>query len=231
MYNTCMKCAFWGKNIEPLYNHIKDIEGLNIVDVNIYDDDIWKDSDVTFIVCEIVNEVDLGKFKSVLSGANKNTNVVFPIIISQNTIEKKALNVNPSKFKSKEEMYDYIVNAIKSITESVTIQGLVNLDVEDLNSVLEISDNWGFTYGESLGNNALMDAINIAINKKEQELSKTKAIIFDVSAGSEDNISMYKIQEGSEVLHDKCNGANILWGAKVNAALGNKTKVYIWLLS
>ena len=226
-----MKCAFWGENIEPLYNYIKDIEGLNIVDVNIYDDDIWKDTDVSFIVYEIVNEDDLGKFKSVLSGANKNTNVVFPIIISQNTIEKKALNVNPSKFKSKEEMYDYIVNAIKSITESVTIQGLVNLDVADLNSVLEISDNWCFTYGESLGNNALMDAINMAINKKEQELSKTKAIIFDVSVGSEDNISMYKIQEGSEVLHDKCNGVNILWGVKVNDELGEKVKVYIWLLS
>lgn len=231
MYNTCMKCAFWGKNIEPLYNYIKNIEGLKIVDVKIYNDDIWKDTDVSFIVCEVVNEDDLINFKSVLSSANKNTNVVFPIIISKNTIENKVLNVNPSKFKSKEEMYDYVVNAIKSITESVTIQGLVNLDIEDLNSVLEISNNWDFTYGESFGTNSLLDAINMAISKKEHVFPKTEAIIFDVSAGSEDNISMAEIVDGSDLLHNKYEKANILWGAKVNTELGNKIKVNIWLLS
>ncbi len=228
--DTCMKCAFLGKNIEPLYNHIKNIEGLKIAEVNKCDDDIWKDIEVAFIVCEVTNEEDFAQFKSVLNNANEKTNVVFPIIISQNIIHKKVLNVNPSKFESEDKMYEYVVNSIKSITESVTVQGLVNLDVEDLNNVLEFSDNWDFAYGESSGDNALLDAINMAISTKGQELSKITAIIFDVS-GSEDNISMYKIQEGAEMLHDKCDGVNILWGAKVNNDLGDKIKVYIWLLS
>lgn len=228
--DTCMKCAFLGKDIEPLYKHIKNIEGLKMAEVNKCDDDIWKDIEVAFIVCEVTNEEDFAQFKSVLNKANEKTNVVFPIIISKNIIHKKVLNVNPSKFESVEEMYDYVVNAIKSITESVTVQGLVNLDVEDLNKVLSYSDNWDFAYGESSGDNALLDAINMSISTKGQELSKTTAIIFDVS-GSEDNISMYKIQEGAEILHDRCDGANILWGAKINHCLEEKVKVYIWLLS
>lgn len=228
--DTCIKCTFLGKNITPLYNHIKIIKGLKMAEENKYDDDIWKDIEVGFIVCEVATEEDFEQFKSVLNNANKKANAVFPIIISQNTIHKKVLNVNPSKFESVEEMYDYVVNAIKSITESVTVQGLVNLDVKDLNKVLDFSDNWDFAYGESVGDNALLDAINMAISTKGQKSSKVTAIIFDVS-GSEDNISMYKIQEGSELLHDKYDGANILWGAKVNNDLGDKIKVYIWLLS
>ncbi len=201
-----------------------------MAEVNKCDDDIWKDIEVAFIVCEVTNEEDFAQFKSMLNCANKKTNAVFPIIISKNIIHKKVLNVNPSKYESDEEMYAYVVNAIKSITESVTVQGLVNLDVEDLHNVLEFSDNWDFAHGESSGDNALLDAINMAISTKGQELSKVTSIIYDVS-GSEDNISMYKIQEGAEMLHDRCDGANILWGAKVNNGLEEKVKVYIWLLS
>ena len=110
--DTCMKCVLLGKNIESLYNYIKNIEGLNIVDVNIYDDDIWKDTDVSFIVCEIVNEDDFGKFKSVLSGANKNTNVVFPIIISKNTIEKNSECISDcsyNRYSPRWSIYSFVV--------------------------------------------------------------------------------------------------------------------------
>lgn len=226
-----VKCVIVGRNEKRLYNQLDNISGLEMDAGNVTDKEIWKDVSVGFIVANLTDDKTLNEFDQIRENATKTVDLVLPIIISDNKIEGKVLNVPPSSFESEEEMYVYIENAIKSIVEIVRAPGWIKVEIEDVKHVLETSSAWDFVYAEGTGDNAILEATKEAINKTKLEINSIKAAIYNIN-GRRENIELDKYLEATESLHDKCDCIDkIIWGTIEDDSFWDNIKVIIWLTS
>ena len=160
--------------------------------------------------------------------------VLIPIVISAEPIDISAslLTIKPENYTEESEIYKDIYYAIKSMYNLVCLSGLVNLDMCDVQTFCKDKKKLLLATGAAKGENASLTAVNEAIDKLTKQNKNAKSIGKDVLmnvTGCEDNISMYEIQEASEVLCDWLDNkkATIIWGASVDDSLGDMIRVSI----
>ena len=108
------------------------------------------------------------------------------------------------------------------------------MDVADLAGICQDKKNLIFAMGEASGENSCMTAAEKAINKIDKQRGNAKGKVRDVLlnvTGSEDNLSMYEIQEVSGTVYDWLDDeqATIIWGATIDDSLDDRIRVSILL--
>ena len=122
-----------------------------------------------------------------------------------------------------------ILPIVKLIYVMLTEPGLIGLDYADVKTVLQDGGEAVFAFGEDVGENASVNAVKAAINNSPLKtiFKDSKRILLNFM-GSSDNISMFEINEGFQVLLELAHpNANILFGANLDDSMGENISVTI----
>ncbi len=128
---------------------------------------------------------------------------------------------------------DTLSVAAKSIAEIITVHGLINLDFNDVKTVLKDGGvaimSTGYGEGEGRVKKAIDDALNSPL-LNENDVFNSKKILLSISfAGSKDGKDSLMMEEMNDIndFMAKFGDFEIKWGLAVDPELGKKVKVTI----
>ena len=128
---------------------------------------------------------------------------------------------------------DTLSVAAKSIAEIITVHGLINLDFNDVKTVLKDGGvaimSTGYGEGEARVRKAIEDALNSPL-LNENDVFNSKKILLSISfSGGKDGKESLMMEEMNDVndFMAKFGDFEIKWGLAVDPELGKKVKVTI----
>jgi len=128
---------------------------------------------------------------------------------------------------------DTLSVAAKSIAEIITVHGLINLDFNDVKTVLKDGGvaimSTGYGEGEERVKKAIEDALNSPLLNDNDVFNSKKillSIAFNEEKGGNDNFMMEEMNYVNDFM-DKFGDFEIKWGVAIDPELGKKVKVTI----
>ncbi len=125
---------------------------------------------------------------------------------------------------------EVLMRSIKGITEIVTKPGLVNLDFNDIKTVMNGGGVAMMGLGESQAENRAEEAVEEAINSPllEVDVSDASAALVNVTGGSD--MSILEAEQVSEYVQERISpNARIIWGATIDESLERRLRVMLVL--
>jgi len=123
---------------------------------------------------------------------------------------------------------DVLNTAAKGIAEIITVTGNVNVDFEDVNTVMKDSGVAIMGTGTAQGENRAMDAIQMAITSpllNDNNIKGAKNMLLYIISGT-DEISMDEVGEITDyVQHEVGSTADIIWGNGYDESLDDKISI------
>ena len=128
---------------------------------------------------------------------------------------------------------DTLSVAAKSIAEIITVHGLINLDFNDVKTVLKDGGvaimSTGYGEGEDRVKKAIDDALNSPL-LNDNDVFNSKKILLSIAFSSQkegkDNFMMEEMNYVNDFM-DKFGDFEIKWGVAIDPELGKKVKVTI----
>ncbi|AGB04040.1 cell division protein FtsZ [Aciduliprofundum sp. MAR08-339] len=123
---------------------------------------------------------------------------------------------------------EILMRSIKGLAEMITKPGLVNLDFNDLKTIMKGGGVAMIGLGESDSENRAEDAIKEALNSPliEADISEATGALINVVGG--ENMTVKEAESVAEYVQSHISkGARIIWGASIDPALGNTLRVMV----
>ena len=124
--------------------------------------------------------------------------------------------------------------AAKSIAEIITVHGLINLDFNDVKTVLKDGGvaimSTGYGEGEDRVKKAIDDALNSPLLNDNDIFNSKKillSIAFNEEKGGNDNFMMEEMNYVNDFMDKFGSDFEIKWGVAIDPELGKKVKVTI----
>ncbi len=160
-------------------------------------------------------------------GLERLRNIADTVIVIPNDrlleiVPKLSLN---AAFKVADEV---LMRSIKGITEIVTRPGLVNLDFNDIKTVMKAGGVAMIGLGESDDDDAAVTAVNEAINSPliDLDIREATAALVNVTGGPD--MTVTEAEQVAEIIHSKISsGARIIWGAAIDETLERTIRVMV----
>ena len=153
-------------------------------------------------------------------------NVDTLIIISSDKLRDSYGNMKLTEAFKKAD--DILTTAAKGIAEIITVTGYVNVDFEDVKTVMKDSGKAIMGTGRASGENRAEEAIKLAINSpllNDSDIEGAKNILLYITSGS-DEVSLDEVVEITEYVQNTCgNCSDVIWGNGVDESLGNDISV------
>lgn len=127
---------------------------------------------------------------------------------------------------------DVLTSAAKGIAELITVPGYVNIDFEDVKTVIEKSGKAIMGSATAEGEGRARQAIDEAMSSpllNDNDIKGAKNILLYIMTGDEE-IKMDEITEITEFVHQECGGdfdADVIWGNGRDESLGSKIGITI----
>ena len=129
-------------------------------------------------------------------------------------------------FKKADEV---LLNAVRSISELITIPGLINLDFADVKHIMAESGLALMGTGEGGGENRAVEAANMAISSPLLEnvaIDGAQGVLINITSGPD--ISMNEISEAVSLVQDVvAETANIIFGVVINQRMTDKVRITV----
>ena len=123
--------------------------------------------------------------------------------------------------------------AVRSITEIITVHGLINLDFNDVRTVLKDGGvaimSTGYGEGEGRVKKAIQDALHSPL-LNDNDVFNSKKILLNISFSEDENndgLMMEEMNDVHEFMAKFGKDYKIKWGLAVNPEMGKKVKVTI----
>jgi cell division protein FtsZ len=160
-------------------------------------------------------------------GLERLRNIADTVIVIPND---KLLELVPrlplnAAFKVADEV---LVRAIKGITELITKPGLVNLDFNDLRTIMKGGGVAMIGLGEGDEDDRIDHAVDEAINSPliDVDITGASGALINVTGG--ENMTVSEAERVAEIIQSKISpNARIIWGAAIDPALRDKVKVMV----
>jgi cell division protein FtsZ len=160
-------------------------------------------------------------------GLERLRNIADTVIVIPND---KLLELVPrlplnAAFKVADEV---LVRAIKGITELITKPGLVNLDFNDLRTIMKGGGVAMIGLGEGDEDDRIDHAVDEAINSPliDVDITGASGALINVTGG--ENMTVSEAERVAEIIQSKVSpNARIIWGAAIDPALHDKVKVMV----
>ena len=153
-----------------------------------------------------------------------DTVIVIPNDKLLDLVPRLSLN---AAFKVADEV---LMRSIKGLTEVITRPGLVNLDFNDVKTIMKGAGVAMIGLGESdaPGDERIMEALDQALNSPllEVDISEANGVLVDVIGGTDMTIAEAE-RVAEEVQSRVGPNARIIWGAAVDPALDKTVKIMI----
>jgi cell division protein FtsZ len=148
------------------------------------------------------------------------------LIISNDRLREQYGNLKLSEAFSKAD--DILTTAAKGIAEIITVTGYINVDFEDVKTVMKDSGVAIMGSGLAEGENRAMLAVEEALTSpllNDNNIEGASNILLYIASGSEE-ISMDEVTEITDYIQEKAGStAEIIWGNGTDESLANKISV------
>jgi len=160
-------------------------------------------------------------------GLERLRNVADTVIVIPNDkllelVPRLSLN---AAFKVADEV---LVRAIKGITELITKPGLVNLDFNDLRTIMKGAGVAMIGLGEGEDEDRIDQAVSEAINSPliDVDITGASGALINVTGG--ENMTVSEAEKVAEIIQSKISpNARIIWGAAIDHTLQEKVRVMV----
>ncbi len=125
---------------------------------------------------------------------------------------------------------DVLMRSIKGITEIITKPGLVNLDFNDIRTIMRGGGVAMIGLGEAESENRADEAVEEAISSPliDVEISGATGALINVTGGPD--MTVAEAERVAEIVQARINpNARIIWGAAIEAALEHRIRVMLVL--
>ena len=126
---------------------------------------------------------------------------------------------------------DVLCTAARSIAEIITSTGNINVDFEDVKTVMKNAGTAVIGSAEAYGENRALRASEMAINSpllNDKEIYGAKKILLNIVSGEEEEINMNELKNITEYIENSVgDDAKIIFGTSIDYSLGKKIKVTV----
>ena len=116
-----------------------------------------------------------------------------------------------------------LLNAVRGISDLITIHGLINLDFADVRTVMNEAGVALMGTGIGQGDTRALDAASLAISSpllEDLSIEGARGVLINITGGSE--MTLFEVNEASSLVHEAAHeDANIIVGAVIDEALGD----------
>ena len=148
------------------------------------------------------------------------------IVISSDKLRDEYGNMKLTEAFKKAD--DVLTTAAKGIAEIITVTGYVNVDFEDVKTVMKDSGKAIMGTGRASGENRAEEAIKLAINSpllNDNNIEGAKNLLIYITSGT-DEVSLDEVVEITEYAQSICgNSSDVIWGNGVDESLGDAISV------
>jgi cell division protein FtsZ len=126
-------------------------------------------------------------------------------------------------FKMADEI---LCQAVQSIADVITVPGMVNLDFADVRSIMKDAGPAWMSIGHGSGQNRAVTAAKEALASPLLDVSVkgAKGVLFNVVGGN--NLTLFEVSDAAKIIGQAVDpNANIIFGVKVDANLGNEIRL------
>ena len=124
---------------------------------------------------------------------------------------------------------DVLLQATRGIADLITINGMINLDFNDVKTVITEGGDAIIGVGSHRGENRALEAAKKAIKSpliEDISIAGAKGALINISAGS--NFTLYEANEAASVIQEAAgNEANIIFGTVIEEAMGDEMRVTV----
>lgn len=123
---------------------------------------------------------------------------------------------------------DVMRQGIQSISDLITVHGLINVDFADVKTVMANAGSALMGIGRGSGENRAVDAAKQAINSPLLELSinGAKGVLFNVTGGPD--LGMFEIDEAAKVITQAADPqANIIFGSVIDPNISGEVRITV----
>lgn len=149
-------------------------------------------------------------------------NVDTLILISTDKLRDQYGNMKLSEAFRKAD--DVLTTAAKGIAEIITVPGYVNVDFEDVTTVMKDSGRAIMGSGKAEGEDRAEKAIKAAIQSpllNDSNIEGAKNILLYITSGT-DEVSLDEVDDILEIAQTACgNDSDVIWGNGTDESLGN----------
>lgn len=150
------------------------------------------------------------------------------IVISNDKL--KAIHGNLTISQAFGQADNILTTAAKGIAEIITVPGYVNVDFEDVNTVMRDSGVAIMGTAIAEGDNRAKRAVDEALNSpllEENNIKGAQHILINITSGKKE-VTMEEIFEITEFVQEEAGtGTNLIWGNCYDDNLGDKISVTI----
>ena len=126
---------------------------------------------------------------------------------------------------------DVLCTAARSIAEIITSTGNINVDFEDVNTVMRNAGAAVIGSATASGENRANRAAEMAINSpllNNHEIYGAKKILLNIVSGEDDEINMNELKNITEYIENSVgNDSKIIFGTSIDQSLRDKIKVTV----
>lgn len=131
-----------------------------------------------------------------------------------------------------EKADDIIATSAKCIAEIVTIPGQINVDFEDVNTVMRNTGTSVLGSAEASGDNRAQDAVENAINSpllNDRDINGAKKILLNIVSGGGDNeLTTRELNTITQLINDATSSnAEMIFGTATDGELDDRVRVTI----
>lgn len=116
-----------------------------------------------------------------------------------------------------------LLNAVRGISDLITIHGLINLDFADVRTVMNEAGVALMGTGIGKGESRAVDAASAAISSpllEDLSIEGARGVLINITGGSE--MTLFEVNEASTLVHEVAHEeANIIVGAVIDETLGD----------
>ena len=121
---------------------------------------------------------------------------------------------------------DVLRQGVEGITDTITETGLVNLDLNDVRTVMENQGTAVIGIGSGSGDNAIDEATEAAVASPllESDITGAKQVLLNIIGGS--NLTIFDIQAAADTVAQRAsNDVNVIFGASIDESFEDKIQV------
>lgn len=160
---------------------------------------------------------------------NMRANVDALLIISNDKLRVEYGNMKLNEAFKKAD--DILKTAAKGIAEIITVEGHVNVDFEDVNTVMRDSGKAIMGYGKASGEDRALRAIEDALNSQllnDSNVTGANNILLHILSGSQYAATLDEVTEIIDYVQDYSgNNADVIWGNGMDESLGDAIAVTV----
>jgi len=169
------------------------------------------------------------KMKQAEEGLRKLKEVVDTVITIPNQRLLSVANKNTSLKDAFRRADEVLFQAVRGISDVITIPGLVNVDFADVRTIMSEMGQALMGSGVAKGENRAAEAARKAISSpllEDISIAGARGILINITGSSE--MTIHDVDEASTLIQEEAHpDANIIFGAVIDESMGDEVRVTV----